>query len=405
MLDKIDISIYKMRKGIHTMLSNPAAGSAQGIGEASRRILVAVTAEHVVGRRILEGIADYTNNHKRWQNFLELSGLGAPIQERRIDGMIIASELLHLPKFQYQHDIPTIRVTGASDMDGTPAVTVDNHAVGRMGANYLVNLGLKQLAFVPWQGPFSDHRAEGFSQICQTRNLEYTVIDPKQANDPDQLRQAIEALPDPCGIMVATDRKALEVSRICRLIGRRIPEQVALLGVDDETEICRLVDPPLTSIDHGPRRIGYEAARLLDQWVSTGRPPERSLVVQPIRVVARQSTDLLAIDNPDVVIAIRFIRSHFDHEIKVKDVLKHVAMSRRSLEMHFRAALGRSIHEEILRVRIERARQLLATSDQSMAQLASECGFALASQFSFVFKRETGEAPSAYRSRHRYSRP
>lgn len=369
---------------------------------APKRVLVSIVAEHVVGRRILEGIADYADHHGRWQIFLDLAIHADPIRERHIDGIITAAELLQYPKFRrLMHRAPALRVTGPPADDGTPAVVVDNQAVGRMGANYLADLGLKHLAYVPYPSTFSDHRAMGFEQACRARRLSYTILTAEQAAA-SRLRRSIARLPDPVGIMVATDRKALEVSRVCRLIGRRIPEQVALLGVDNETEICRLVDPPLTSIDHGPRRIGYEAARLLDHWMTTGQRPQRSLVVQPVRVVARQSTDLLAIDDPDVVTAIRFIRSNFSEAIKVNDVLKHVAMSRRSLEMHFRAALGRTIHEEIMRVRVERAKQLLATSDWSMPQIAAECGFALASQFSYVFKRETGEAPSAYRSRHRY---
>lgn len=375
----------------------------QSVTEPPRRVLVAVVAEHVVGRRILEGIADYADHHRRWQHFLELGETDQPILDRQIDGMIVTGELLHLAKSCMDQEIPTVRVTGALASDTLPAVVVDNHAVGRMGANYLADLGLKHLAFVPRQGTFSDHRAEGFAEVCQARRIDHIVIPRAQADDPDRLAQAIAALPDPVGIMVATDRKALEVSRICRWVGRRIPEQVALLGVDDETEICRLVDPPLSSIDHGPRRIGYEAARMLDQWLTTGQPPERPMTVQPIRVVPRQSTDLLAIDDPDVVAAIRFIRSRFSEGIKVKDVVAHVAMSRRSLEMRFRATLGRTVHQEIMRVRIERAKELLATSDWSMPQIAAECGFALASQFSFVFKRETNQTPKAYRMTHRYA--
>jgi LacI family transcriptional regulator len=200
--------------------------------------------------------------------------------------------------------------------------------------------------------------------------------------------------------MAATDRIGLDVSRACRLIGRRIPDEVALMGVDNELEICRLVDPPLTSIDHGSRRIGYEAARVLDEWLTTGRRPT-TVTVEPIEVVPRQSTDLLAINEPDVVAALRFIRSRFSDVIKVKDVLRHVAMSRRSLEMHFKTLLGRTIHDEILRVRIEHAKHLLLTSEWSMPYIADECGFALASQFSFVFRRETGETPVAFRKRQR----
>ena len=368
-----------------------------------KRVLVAISGEHVVGRRILEGIADYTEHHRRWQHYLELAASG-PAPHGRIDGIIFATEFQANWKFLRRTTVPAVRVTGPSDAAAAPAVVADNRAVGRMGANYLADLGLKQLVFVPAPGIFSDHRAEGFLEACRTRRLSGEVLDAHRTADPRLLRADLARLPEPVGVMVATDRRALEVSRACRIIGKRIPEQIALLGVDNETEICRLVDPPLTSIDHGPRRIGYEAARMLDEWLTSGDHPRRSVTVQPIGVVARQSTDLLAIEDPDVVAAIRFIRSRFGDSIKVSDVLKHVAMSRRSLEMHFRATLGRTVHDEIMRVRIERARQLLATTDWAMPHIADECGFTLASQFSYVFKRETGETPQAFRQQHRYSR-
>ncbi len=347
---------------------------------------------------------DYADHHRRWQHFLELTPRNEPVSQGRIDGIIIASEYpAIMGRSSRSRPIPTVRVTGPLDAKVPPAVVADNHAVGRMGANYLADLGLKHLTFVPTAEIFSDHRAAGFLEACRLRRVSSSLLDRRRAMNPETLREDIARLPDPAGVMVATDRAALEVSRACRLIGKRIPEQVALLGVDNETEICRLVDPPLTSIDHGSRRIGYEAAKLLDHWLTTGRRPERSVTVQPIGVIARQSTDLLAIENPDVVAAIRFIRSRFSDAIKVKDVLKHVAMSRRSLEMHFRATLGRTIHDEIMRMRIDRARQLLATSEWGMPHIADECGFSLASQFSFVFKRETGETPRMFRKRHRYT--
>ncbi|HEV7301150.1 MAG TPA: substrate-binding domain-containing protein [Tepidisphaeraceae bacterium] len=369
-----------------------------------KRVLVAINAEHVVGRRILEGIADYADQHRRWQLYLELTSQHEMALLDHVDGMIVSLELESIRQLARRSTVPRVQVTGPLEPDSPVAVVADNHAVGAMGAHYLADLGLKHLYFVLAQGGvYSEHRAAGFMEAARLRRVTAEVVNAKRSANSRLLRQDLSALPTPAGVMVATDRMALEVSRACRLIGKRIPEQVALLGVDNETEICRLVDPPLTSIDHGPRRIGYEAARLLDEWMMTDRPPERLVTVRPIGVVPRQSTDLLAIDDPDVVAAIRFIRSNFREGIKVKDVLNHVAVSRRSLEMRIRAALDRTIHDEIMRVRIDRAKQLLATSEWEMPHIAAECGFSLPSQFSFVFKRETAETPQAFRRRHRYA--
>src|SRR5690606_23481678 len=133
---------------------------------------------------------------------------------------------------------PVIRVTGPPTEDETVTVVADNPAVGGMGAHYLADLGLKYLAFVPTTGSYSDYRAVGFAEACRKRGIDHDVLTVGQTDDPRRLAAAVRRMPDPVGIMVATDRKALEVSRACRLIGKRIPEQVALLGVDDETEIC-----------------------------------------------------------------------------------------------------------------------------------------------------------------------
>ncbi len=364
-----------------------------------------VGVEQVVDRLIMEGIADYADHHRRWQVVLELTSSAEPILQGGVDGMIVAESYHTTREPLRQTTIPAVRVTGVPSDDGPPWVIVDNREVGRMGARYLADLGLKHLMYVPeHDAPISQHRREGFLEVCRERGIVGGVIEPAVSNNPARLQKCIAAFDQPVGLMAMNDHKALEISRACRAAGKRIPEQVAVMGVGNESETCRLVDPPLTSIDHGVRRVGYEAARLLDEWLTTGRRPQQSVTIQPIGVVPRHSTDLLAIDDPDVVAALRFIRSHTDQAIKVKDVLQHVAMSRRTLEMHFRAAVGRSIHDEIMRVRIEQAKNLLATSDWTMPHVADLCGFALASQFSFVFRRETGETPQQYRSKYRYKK-
>ena len=140
----------------------------------------------------------------------------------------------------------------------------------------------------------------------------------------------------------------------------------------------------------------------MDQWLTTGRRPPQPPPIQPIGVVSRPSTDLLAVRDGEVVAALKFIRAHADEPLKVADVLKHVAMSRRALEMHFREAISRTIHQEIMRVRIERAQSLLVGSDMSVVQVGDACGFGFPSQFSNAFRRETGLSPAAYRKQRRY---
>ncbi len=372
--------------------------------------MLMVGMAHTHTRSVLEGVADYADHHGRWQHQLEVELSPDPILTGGFDGMIVEAHYdLTLPALR-KSKIPAITVTHLPDPDGPPAVVVDNRAVGRMAAEYLSNLGLKQLAFVGARNAiYSVHRGEGFHAGCDARRLPCIDFDVNnfggpETPDDEALAEFIRTLPDPIGILAVNDRRALSVSRACRQVGRRIPESVALLGVDNEAETCRLCDPPLSSIDHGTRRIGYEAARLLDQWMTTGERPTNSVLIQPVGVVSRPSTDLMAIDDPDVVTALRFIRSHATEALKVSDVLQHVAISRRSLEMHFQKTIGRTIHAEITRVRIDRAKHLLISSDWSMPQIAQACGFAFPSQFSHAFSREAGLPPLKFRHQYRYRR-
>jgi len=364
--------------------------------------MVMVSLDGAYGRAILQGIADYAERHTKWQYQLEVRLSAEAVRRGGVDGMIIEVRDPPVADAMRKSKIPIITVANVPYRNAPPAVVVDNRAVGRMAVDHLAGLGLKHLAYVPVVNtPASDRRAEGFVERCNDRHLAVDVCDAEIAGDDDRLVEWVRSLPQPVGIFACHDRRALQVARVCRLAGRRIPEDVALLGVDNEIEICRLTDPPLSSIDHGSRRIGMEAARLLDGWMSGGPRPASPTLIEPIRVVSRPSTDLLTLDDPDVVTALRFIRENAGEALKVRDVVRHLAMSRRSLELHFTSAIGRSIHREIVRVRIERAKELLLASDANMAQVAEACGFALPSQFSYVFRRETGVSPLRYRQQSR----
>lgn len=372
---------------------------------SQKRVLLMIATDHMHERSILEGIADYAEHHAHWQHHLEFTVRPDPIERGRVDGMIVEAinEPTHVALATTQ--IPVITVANEPRPGGPPAVVVDNQAVGRMGANHLADLGLQHLAFVASaNAPWSINRCAGFTAACHERKVQCTVMDPLAVVGEEAMAKWLTTLPDPVGVMASNDRRALEVSRACRSAGLLIPEQVALIGVDNEAETCRLAHPPLSSIDHGTRRIGYEAATLLDQWMTTGRRPPPVTLIQPVGVIARPSTDLLSIDNADVVAALRYIRTHADEPMKTKDVLKHVAMSRRSLELHFAKAIGRTIHEEIIRVRIDRAKQLLISSDWSIVHISDACGFAFPSQFSYAFRREVGLPPAKFREQYRYKR-
>ena len=198
--------------------------------------------------------------------------------------------------------------------------------------------------------------------------------------------------------MASYDIRARHVLDACRRAGLAVPDEVAVVGVDNDTFLGDLTDPPLSSVAPDTRRTGYEAAALLDRLMS-GRERQRgqAIFVEPLGVVTRRSTDVLALGDADVSAAVRFIREHACDGIAVKDVLEQVPLSRRVLEGRFRKLLGRTPHDEIARIRLERVRQLLRETRLPLSDIAARSGFRTAEYLATAFRREFGTSPDAYR--------
>jgi LacI family transcriptional regulator len=202
------------------------------------------------------------------------------------------------------------------------------------------------------------------------------------------------------GVFAPNDIWGVQLAEVCRQVGLRVPEDVALVGVDNDDLLCEMARPPLSSVSLPVNRIGHAAASLLDDLLG-GKKSPGDLLLPPVGVIARQSSDVLALEDPEVATAVRFIRTHGHTALRVADVLREVPISRRSLERRFRRALDRSIWEEIRRVHVEQARGLLARSGMPMAEVARHAGFSDSRQLSTVFREETGLTPTAYRRRFR----
>jgi LacI family transcriptional regulator len=307
--------------------------------------------------------------------------------------------------------VPVVNFANSGTDLNLPSVNIDDVAVGRMAAEHLLERRFRHFAFVGCPRlAFSNQREEGFVARLAEAGYECQVFHDPQvpsaasvwAWTPDTtIQQWLGSLPRLTGMLAANDAAALRLSEICRQTGIRIPEEIALLGVDDDDLFCGLAHPALSSIKTPLERIGYEAASLLDRLMAGGSPPETPLRLPPVRAVTRRSTDILAIEDEDLVAAIRYIHENAQHPIGVQDVLREVPMSRRALERKCRAALGRSPLEELLRIRLQRVQGLLSESDLPMWAIAEQCGFASGKQLSTTFHQQLGITPSAYRRQHR----
>lgn len=366
------------------------------------RIMVAVETYAAYGRRIVEGILDYAERERQWEFDTTRRGGLPDYLPARTNGVI--AEIRSDEEFARaaELDIPVIAITGVYRPGPVPTVIADNEAVGRMAGEYLANLGFEELAcFASSQLYYVGRRLAGLQDAAGRLGARVHTYVPESGED-WHLEEWLLELPSPVGVLAAQDSAAVAVVNTCRDVGIAVPEQVAVLGVDNDEHLCRMASPPLSSIDHGARQIGFEAAALLDRLMAGEEAPREPVLIAPHDVVVRQSTDTLAIAEPAVATAVEFIRTRAcQQDIDVPAVVRHVRASRRTLEAAFRRVLGRTILQEISRVRVDRAKDLLVNTDLAMPEVCERSGFSYPSRLSYVIKRETGLTPIEFRRERR----
>jgi LacI family transcriptional regulator len=303
---------------------------------------------------------------------------------------------------------PLVNVGGVLADLPFPRVGVDHRQVGELAARHLRERGFRHFGFVGHPHHFySTEREAGFRQGLASTSHSLACYHERPARSyrhrgrllvlNEGLQRWLRGLSKPVGVFACHDVWALQVVEACRLTRLRVPDDVAVIGVDNDDLLCELGRPSLSSVVVPAERIGYEAAALLERLFERKRPPRKPLLIPPTGTVTRQSSDVLAGGDPDVTAAVRFIRDHGHQPISVDDVLRAVPVSRRSLERRFRALLERGLGEEIRRVNLERAKDLLATTALSIAEVAEQAGFASVHYLSRKFRKETGLTPTAYR--------
>jgi LacI family transcriptional regulator len=232
------------------------------------------------------------------------------------------------------------------------------------------------------------------------RDVGLATIEAAEMRRYDELGKWLRDLPKPVALLACNDMRAQQIMTVCDVEGIRVPDEVAVLGVDNDDVLCELCDPPLSSIDPDVEQIGYAAAALLDKMVRGETPPERRILVEPRCVVARRSTDALAIGDREAAEAIRFVQDHAcELELEIGDIVDQLSISRATLNRWFRKWLRRSPAEEISRVRLDRAKLLLATTDLSLEDIAQHCGFRYAESVCRAMKRTTGQVTADFRHR------
>lgn len=384
--------------------------------ESRRRPRVALIVETSLasGRDILRGIARYVREQGPWSIYHEPraleeavpywlrdwdgDGIVARIQNKKIADAVVATGL------------PVVDVLGLVAEAGVPLVHVDDGAIARLGAEHLLERGFQHFGFCGVSGAFwSDARREAFTQVVAEAGCGCAVCElPPDTRgrrtwekQEEHLTDWVRSLPRPVGIMVANDPRGQLVLEACRRADVAVPEEAAVIGVDNDEPLCEISDPPLSSVTPDHRRVGYEGASLLNRMMGGEPPPAEPIYVPPLGIVARLSTDVLAIDDAAVAAAVRFIREYACDGIGTDDVVQHVPLSRSTLQRRFRRALGRSVHDEILRIRIRRVQELLAQTNMPIEAVSDKAGFTHRQYLGEVFKTQTGETPAAFRKKFR----
>jgi LacI family transcriptional regulator len=376
---------------------------------------------HSYGRGVLRGISDYTKIHDVWDiQFASppKRGIAQALAQEGIQGTVIKLRSYDQAAELLASGTPAINVSNMlSPLPAMPAIFVDDHAVGRMAAHYFLERGFRNFAFIGIIGHrFSDQRGEGFGEVLRQKGFDFTHLPGGVRNAEDTFaplfgaqrqsrNEILSNLPHPLALFCANDICGKEMISDVRKLGLRVPDQVAVLGVDNDEIFCDLCAVPLSSIRVDSEQIGYLAAEMLAAVMAGKSTSTEPILVPPIEVITRRSTDLLAVNDMEVANVVRFIRERGGRNINVEDLLSRTRLSRRSLEMRFRKALGRSPHQEIRRVQMERAKVMLSRTEGPLREMTDSRSSKEARQIQFMLGDQIRLAPRQYRRRNHAQLP
>ncbi len=378
-----------------------------------KNVALIVETSLAPGREIVQGIARYMHEHGPWAIYHEPHSI-EELQDAWLDnweGDGIIARLKHEriareAEKAIARGIPVIDVLGEVPDAQVPLVHTDDEAIARMVADHLRSKGYRHFGYCGMDGlVWSDKRRDHFKQVIESAGYDCHLQSVLLREDPNwsrekedaQLEQWVRHVPKPAGLMICSDQRAQRVLEACRRLDLAVPEEVAVVSCNNDEPLCQMCNPPLSSVWADHSQVGYEAAALLDRWMNGQAPPATPIRLSPRRVVERRSSDSLAINDELVAAAARFIREFACEGIGVDEIVAHVPASRSVLQRRYRKVMGRTMHEEIVNARLKRAQQLLADTDQPIAQIAKRTGFKHQEYMGTVFRQKLGVTPAKYR--------
>jgi LacI family transcriptional regulator len=382
-----------------------------------KRVMLLIESSRAYGRGCLLGVAAYVRSHGRWSILHIERGLteGIPkfLKSWEGDGVISRIENAKIAKAVADLGVPAVDLRGSHRPAGGAMLDTDPRIVTRMAAEHFLDIGFRNFAYIGYPGvDFSERRIVAFQDYLTSRGMVVHVYTPHLPShlstdilgweargelEGASIAEWLQSLPRPLAVLACNDVRGRQIIDACIRSDLSVPEEVAVIGVDDDEVICELSNPPLSSVQPDTLRLGYEGAALLDSMMNGGPPPVDTIFIPPKGIAHRLSSEAAAVDDREVAAAMQLIRDHACEGMTVQDVVTRLHISRSTLERRFQAAFARSPSTEIERVRMSRAKLLLMETRYKLSKIAAITGYGSASQFATAFKRYTTFTPGEFR--------
>jgi len=379
------------------------------------KVALLVETARGFGRDLLRGVARYAQHHGPWSFYItpgDFEHVVPAMKQWGGTGIIARIPNERIARAILDAKLPTIAIglTDEQKQPGSPLaefseLSSDADEVARLVTNHLLERRFSHFAYVGMEERGWSYRREiAFRAGLQQAGFDVAVYhqprrlaDRRWENEREILAEWLRGLPTPLGLFACNDDRGRQVLEACRLSELRVPVDVAVIGVDNDEVFCDLADPPLSSVELNAETAGYRAAELLDMMMQGQVCNPRHVAVEALGIVARHSTDVIAVEDEDVSAALQFIRQEQGFDISVNSVADAVAVSRRSLERRFRETIGRTILEEIQLARVERAKRLLRETKYPISKVAQMAGFGSTGYFVQFFHERVGQTPRKFR--------
>ncbi len=376
------------------------------------KVALLIETSNSYARGLLAGVKEYIRNYGPWNVHLAEHGRGDRppkwISEWDGDGVLARVENKQIARALAEIRVPVVDLSSHRHLPDVPVVTTDNQMIAQLAFEHFTERGFKRFAYCGVERfAWSVARGGFFDEMVRNAGLscEHYKAPQDFGYDSDEETEAIaewlRTLPQPVAVFACYDARGQQVVEACQRVGISVPEQVAVLGVDNDDLLCELSSPPLSSVIPDTKRTGWKAAELLSRLMRGEKVVPELHRLPPIGICTRLSTDFTAVDDVHVAKAARFIREHACEGIEVGDIIAAVPLARRALEKRFSSLIGRTLREEITRVQMQRVKDLLVGTDLPLTEIAERTGFRHAEYLTVVFKREFGQPPSVYRQENR----